>query len=134
MSTIVVGYVMKPEGDAALDWAISQAKRDGSRLVLIHSSRGGDHETAEEVLAYRTRGDEIEQRLTDEGLTDVRLVGYVLGNKPVEDVLKVAAEEEATMLVIGIRQRSSVGKFILGSNAQDIIMDSPCPVVTVRAT
>ena len=35
--------------------------------------------------------------------------------------------------VIGIRRRSAVGKMVLGSNAHRILMDAPCPVVTVRA-
>jgi nucleotide-binding universal stress UspA family protein len=35
--------------------------------------------------------------------------------------------------VIGIRRRSAVGKMVLGSNAQRILMDSSCPVLTVRA-
>jgi hypothetical protein len=35
--------------------------------------------------------------------------------------------------VIGIRRRSAVGKMVLGSNPHRILMDSPCPVLTVRA-
>ncbi|HEX9864564.1 MAG TPA: universal stress protein [Acidimicrobiia bacterium] len=36
------------------------------------------------------------------------------------------------MIVIGLRQRSSAGKFLLGSNAHDILMDAPCPVLTIK--
>lgn len=133
MSTIVVGYVLTAEGKAALDWAIAEAKRDSSRLVIIHSSRGGDHDVDEDVIAYREAGERIEFRLRDEGITDFRLAGLVLGNKPVEDIVDVAKAEQARLIVIGVRKRSTLGKLILGSNAQEIIMDAPCPVVTVRA-
>ena len=44
-----------------------------------------------------------------------------------------ASAEEADLIVIGVRRRSSLGKLILGSNAQAIIMEAPCPVVTIRA-
>lgn len=133
MGTIVVGYVLTSEGQAALDWAIAEAKRNSSRLVIIHSSRGGDHDKDEDVIAYRQAGERIERRLLDEGVTDFRLAGLVLGNKPVEDIVEVAKSEHADLIVIGVRRRSSLGKLILGSNAQAIIMESPCPVVTIRA-
>jgi nucleotide-binding universal stress UspA family protein len=42
-------------------------------------------------------------------------------------------EVGAELCVIGIRRRSAVGKMVLGSNAHRILMDSPCPVLTVRA-
>ena len=41
MGTIVVGYVPKPEGDAALDRAIEEAKLRGDKLVVVNSHRGG---------------------------------------------------------------------------------------------
>lgn len=133
MGTIVVGYVLTSEGQAALNWAITEAKRSNARLVVIHSSRGGDHDKDEDVIAYRQAGERIERRLEDEGIKDFRLAGLVLGNKPVEDIVEVAKTEEADLIVIGVRRRSSLGKLILGSNAQAIIMEAPCPVLTIRA-
>ena len=41
-------------------------------------------------------------------------------------------EVAAELCVIGIRRRTAVGKMLLGSNANRIIMDAPCPVLTVR--
>jgi nucleotide-binding universal stress UspA family protein len=129
---IVVGYVLSPEGDAALDAAIQEAKlRDGS-LFVLHSSRGGHSESEEEVLAYRDAGEAIEERLQGEGL-EFELHGYVLGNAPSEDIVRVAKEQGAELIVIGIRRRSRVGKLLLGSNAQEILMDAPCPVLAVKA-
>jgi nucleotide-binding universal stress UspA family protein len=134
MSTIVVGFVLTGEGKVALDWAISEAKRSDARLVVIHSARGGDHDKDEDVIAYREAGERIEQRLRDEGISNFRLAGLVLGNKPAEDIVDVAKSEGADLIVIGVRRRSSLGKLILGSNAQAIIMEAPCPVVTVRVS
>jgi nucleotide-binding universal stress UspA family protein len=51
--------------------------------------------------------------------------------KPAETVHRVATEEEADLIVIGIRNRSRLGKLLLGSEAQEILLDAPCPVVGV---
>ncbi len=44
---------------------------------------------------------------------------------------RIASERDAEMIVIGIRNRSRVGKLILGSTAQEILLGSPCPVLGV---
>ena len=44
----------------------------------------------------------------------------------------VAEEVDASCLVIGLRRRSPVGKLILGSSAQRILLDATCPVLTVK--
>lgn len=61
------------------------------------------------------------------------LRGIVRGNTPAEDLKQAAEEEKADLIVIGVRNRSALGKLLLGSNAQEIIMSAPCPVLCVRA-
>jgi nucleotide-binding universal stress UspA family protein len=57
---------------------------------------------------------------------------YVRGNEPSQDLIQAAEEFDAELIVIGLRHRTSAGKFLLGSNAQDILMDAPCPVMTIK--
>lgn len=47
-------------------------------------------------------------------------------------VLQAAGEHEAELIVIGIRRRSPVGKALLGSAAQDILLAADCPVLGVK--
>lgn len=129
---IVVGFIRSPEGQAALDRAIVEARLRNARLVVVHSSKGGSHTDAEEVVAYRAELDEIGARLRKEGL-DHEMHELIQGNSPTEDLVEVARQTDAEMIVIGIRRRSPVGKLILGSNAQEILLDADCPVLAVKA-
>ena len=45
---------------------------------------------------------------------------------------EVADETDADLIVIGLRRRTPVGKLILGSNAQRILLDAPCAVLAVK--
>ena len=60
-------------------------------------------------------------------------LGTIPGPTPSEDLVQCATEEDAELIVIGLRRRSPVGKFLLGSNAQEILLDAKCPVLAVKA-
>ncbi len=132
MGTIVVGYVAKPEGEAALHQAIVEAKLRNAKLVVVNSARGGDQfDAASNGEADQAMG-KVEQTLTDAGVEhEVRQL--VRGFEPAEDLIGIADTTSAELIVIGLRRRSPVGKLILGSNAQRILLDAQCPVLAVKA-
>ncbi len=131
---IVVGFVSTDEGKAALEWAIEEAQRHGSEISVVHSIHGGGSEGAEQehILAYRSELDEIERRLTDAGIPHV-IHRLIRGASPAEDIVHVATEEGADLIVIGLRRRSRTAELILGSNSKQILFEANCPVVTVKA-
>lgn len=129
---IVVGYLQSPEGEAALDRAIDEARLRNARLLVVHSMRGGTRDEAEQAIRYREELERVEQRLAAEGI-DHEVRELVLGNSPSEDLLAFCEQEGADLIVIGIRRRSPVGKLVLGSNAQDILLRAECPVLAVKA-
>ena len=57
----------------------------------------------------------------------------VRGKDPVNDVLDTADEMDADLIVIGIRRRTPVGKLVLGSNSQSILLEASIPVLAVKA-
>ncbi len=132
MGTIVVGYVPKPEGEAALDHAISEARLRGSSLVVVNSHRGGDSLDADAVARTEAQLQSVEKRLTDAGV-EFELKQLVRGFEPAEDLIKAAETAQADLIIIGLRRRTPVGKLILGSNAQRILLDAPCPVLAVKS-
>jgi nucleotide-binding universal stress UspA family protein len=128
----VVGYVPKPEGKAALGRATEEAKLRGMRLVVVNSNRGGRDLTPDESSQIEHELDEVRRELAGTGIEhEVR--HFVRGLEPAEDLISIAEEVEAELIVIGLRRRTPVGKLILGSNAQRILLDASCPVLAVKA-
>lgn len=129
---IVVGYVSKPEGRAALRRAAQEAKLRGVTLVVVNATRGGRDGDDEENERYEAELGQVRRELDEAGVQhDVRQP--VPGREPAEDLIAVAEEVGADFIVIGLRRRTPVGKLILGSNAQRILLDAPCPVLAVKA-
>lgn len=52
--------------------------------------------------------------------------------EPGEDLVTFAGEHGVEEIIIGVKRRSRVGKLLFGSNAQYVILNADCPVVTVR--
>lgn len=128
---VLVGFIRSPEGAAALEAAIEEARRRQKRLIVVHSLHGGGRDE-EQIPEYREELDAIAQRLEEEGL-DHEIRELVRGQSPSEDLLDLARTEDADLIVIGLRRRSPVGKLVLGSNAQDILLNADCPVLAVKA-
>lgn len=129
--SVVVGYVPTPEGDAALDAATHEAQARGTRLIVVLSERG--HRFGAEAAELQGYADDVRQRLDEAGIAhDVRLTSR--GRDVADDIIAAAAEGQADLIVIGLRRRSPVGKLLLGSNAQRILLDAPCPVLAVKPT
>ncbi len=127
--SIVVGYLATPEGRAALEAAAGEALTRGQRLVVVVSDRGD--ETPEQRHELDQALDLVRSQLdTQEVPHDVRVISR--GRDVAEDLIGTAEETGASLIVIGLRRRSPVGKLILGANAQRILLDSPCPVLAVK--
>ncbi|MFC5998285.1 universal stress protein [Quadrisphaera sp. GCM10027208] len=129
---IVVGYVPTKEGRAALKTAAAEARLRNTKMIVINSNRGGRDLDAEEARRYEDELAAVRQQLDEVGVEhEVRQL--VRGLEPAEDLIAVAEETGAQMIVIGLRRRTPVGKLILGSNAQRILLDAPCAVLAVKA-
>jgi nucleotide-binding universal stress UspA family protein len=118
-SCIVVGYSAKPEGRAALRRAIDEARLRHCALVVVPTDSQFD-------LA------ELGQELAATGVPH-RIVDSAEAGDPADEVLRAAEAASVELIVIGLRRRSPVGKLLLGSNAQRVLLDASCPVLAVKA-
>lgn len=132
MSTVVVGYVPKPEGEAALEKAVQEAQLRGLKLVVVSSHRGGAEFDEKAARAQDEMLAGVRRRLDATGVPYV-IRQLVRGFDPADDLISIAEANAAELIVIGLRRRSPVGKLILGSNAQRILLDAHCPVLAVKA-
>jgi nucleotide-binding universal stress UspA family protein len=129
---IVVGYVPRAEGRAALRRAAEEARLRDATLVVVNSHRGGREFDRDDAIDSEEQLEEVRKELRDAGVEhEVRQL--VRGMDPADDLVNVATEVQAEFIVIGLRRRSPVGKLILGSNAQRILLEAPCPVLAVKA-
>lgn len=128
--TIVIGYTPRPEGLAALTTAIEEAAMRNERLVVVNTGANGDF--SDPSFATAQDLDAINEQLQAKGI-EHEIRQPTRGLPAAEELLDVVSEVGASLLVIGLRRRSPVGKLITGSTAQHVLLDSPCNVLAVKA-
>ena len=124
--TIVVGYRLDQFGEVALEHGITRARATSSPLVLVSVAR----EDGRPAL----KADELENlraEIRDKTGTEVS-IRQPSGDDTSEEILTVAREVKAGLIIIGLRPRTAVGKLLMGSTAQRILMDAPVPVLAVK--
>lgn len=128
---ILVGYDGSNVSKAALDLSRIHAKAFDAKVYVIFSMIGGREiprqvfVNAEHELAY------AENLLKEEKIaceTQLSVRGMEAG----EDIVSYAGEIRADEIIIGVRRRSRVEKLLMGSTAQYVMINAPCPVVGVK--
>jgi nucleotide-binding universal stress UspA family protein len=129
--TIVVGYSPQPHGEEALRAAIDLALDKDEDLVVVNTTRGDAY--ADPRYARAQDVQRVKRQLADAGVRfDLRQ--SVVAEGAASAILEAASQREVTLIVIGVRHRSAVGKLIMGSVAQTVILDSRVPVLSVKAS
>ncbi|MFD1507147.1 universal stress protein [Georgenia yuyongxinii] len=128
--TIVVGYTTRPEGRAALERAIVEAKAHEEDLVVLNVSEGDG--VRDPLLASETDLDEVRGLLSHAGV-EGKVRQLVRGKDAAEEIDSIATEVDASLVIIGLRKRTPVGKLVLGSNSQRILLTVDAPVLAVKA-
>ena len=126
--SVVVAYTPDAYGEAALSHGAAEAKHRQAGLVVVDATRGDafintKHANAEEMEVMLAG-------LAESGI-DVTVRRDVTADLA-HFVVDVARGTDAMLVVVGIRDRSPVGKALIGSVAQRIVLDAPCPVLTVK--
>ena len=128
--TIFAGYAHTPEGEAALDHAIGLSLKDDVELIVFDL----DAKTSDADRNYTPPADSpAVARVQQSGVTHRWLARSDRSDDAPDELLDAAQALAGTSIVIGIRSRSRVGKFLLGSNAQRILLGARVPVIAVKA-
>ena len=123
--SVLVFYKSTPEGAEAIRAAALQASFHATELV-VHNVPA-DAAEAETVVALASGA------AAGAGVTFTTVTAAADGGSPADDFLAAAQASDVELLVLGIRHRTQVGKLILGSTEQQILLDAPRPVLAVKA-
>ncbi|WP_299036939.1 universal stress protein [uncultured Pseudokineococcus sp.] len=120
---VLVGWSGTVEGAAALERGAAEALLRGLPLAVVDlSTRDDGGEAARRAVAALEPAPASAQVLRRPEHQD-----------PVDALLDAVPGAGAELLVVGTRRRSPVGKFLMGSTAQRIILGSDVPVLVVKA-
>ncbi len=136
---IVVGYTDRPESQVALDRAIEEAQLRADSLHIVQALQespgenpGQVREWSQRIDRARAQGSRLEERLRQQDV-DAHFQLLLLSAEPTaSQVLRVAEDVEADLIVIGLRRRSPVGKLLLGSVSQELLLEADCAVLAVK--
>jgi nucleotide-binding universal stress UspA family protein len=127
--TIVVGYVPTPEGEAALAQAGEEARLRAETLVVVSSTRG--ESGVGPVYPQTSTLMRLVADLKADGV-EVEVEHRERSTDAADEILSVADAVKASLVVVGLKKRSAVGKLVLGSTAQTVMLGARCSVLGVR--
>ncbi|MDM8540319.1 universal stress protein [Desulfococcaceae bacterium HSG7] len=128
---IMVGYNGPQEAWDALKLAQKNAKAFDGHVYIVTSLKDVDAddkekiEEAEENLEYA-------QNILKENEISCETHLLIRGMSPGEDLIKFVKDNKIDQVVIGVRKKSKVEKLVFGSTAQYVILNAPCPVITIK--
>jgi len=128
---ILVGYDGSNSGKEALNLAKNHALTFKGEVEVITSMQKGTEKNREDMEQAK-RGLEYAEALFKENNIPCKTHLLIRGLTPGEDLVEFAKENNIDEIVVGVKRRSKVGKLLMGSHAQYVILNAHCPVVTVK--
>lgn len=135
MKVLVGHHVGAAHGRAAIEEAVRQCSGGGTLILVGFVAPPGRENIQEafsrETARIREQCEETAQRIRQEHGIEVIIEMPVGVNRPSDAILRAAGLHEVDLTVIGLRQRTKVGKLLLGSSAQEILLHSKSNVLAV---
>ena len=128
---ILVGYDGTNSAKEALNLAKSHAKVFGASVEVVTSMQKGT-ESERKIIEQAERGLEYAKSLLEDAGIACNTHLLIRGMSPGEDLVEFANENQIDQIVVGVKRRSKVGKLLMGSTAQYVILQAACPVITVK--
>ncbi len=128
---IMVGYDGTDESKRALNFALKHAQAFDGKIFLVTALMQSSELDLKDIdLAERFLRD-AEVICKEEKIPSERHL-IVNDLEPGESLVQFTRDQNIDEAVIGIRKTSKVGKLLFGSTAQFLILESQCPVATVK--
>lgn len=128
---ILVGYDGSNSAKDALKLSIDRAKAFNATVDVITSMVEAKNNQYDD-LRQAELGLEYAKTLLEEDNIHCETHLLIRGHSPGEELVQFAEDNQINEIVVGVRRRSKVGKLLMGSTAQHVILNAPCPVVTIK--
>ena len=141
---VLVSTDFSEAADKAIPLAFRLAKDQGGSVVLVHvleatpspsplyshyyPSPSADQRRKAETQAREALMQRVPAAYRDSVPAEAELAHGV----PAHEILRIATEKQASLIVISTHGRTGLQHFVLGSVAERVIRHAPCPVLVVR--
>ncbi|UHH26815.1 universal stress protein [Halobacterium noricense] len=140
---LAVGPKDSDRAEKLADFAVDIAAPADSTVVLAHVFTEEEYTSATEQLGIESptevTPDEVARRHSttraiSKALDDAGVNHEIRGTigPHGDEIIRLAAEDDSGLVVVGGRKRSPTGKAVFGSTAQEVMLSAPCPVTFVR--
>jgi len=128
---ILVGFDRSKASEDALNLALKHAQAFNAEVHIMTSLEQGASLKKEDIDRAENQLEKVRKpyKAADIACEVHTSVSY---QSPGEDMVRFAKNKGIDQIIIGVRRRSKVGKLMTGSTAQYIILNAPCPVLTVK--
>ena len=128
---ILVGYDGSNAAKEALNLAVKHAAAFQAAVHVVTSHVGGGAEHVEDIEAAEQELEYAKKLFADKAIPcETHLL--IRGLTPGEDLIEFAKENQIDEIIVGVKKRSKVDKLVFGSTCQFVILNAPCPVLTVK--
>ncbi|MBN2041740.1 MAG: universal stress protein [Spirochaetes bacterium] len=131
MKFLVAYTGMTDLNKAVLDLAGKHSKLFNAELHIVNSKENPDKNEVIDFVEFQEGLRSLKESMTKDGIKCETHV-MVTGHLPGDDIVEFARDNDIDQIYIGVERISRLGKLIFGSNAQTIILDAPCPVISVN--
>lgn len=135
MKSILVGTDFSNGSLIALDIAVDMCRRTGLNLKIVWVKKNKILASSEQLETTTHLAEDKLKSLCEKyqpQLTKSTIEWMILEGRVAEQIAELARKLESPMIVIGTNGASGFEKYVMGSTAVRIVMESPCPVLTIR--
>jgi nucleotide-binding universal stress UspA family protein len=128
---ILIGYDGRDIENNVLSIALKHAKAFGADVDVLTSLEEGTESDIKDISSAEKRLEKVKEYF-EKAKISCRTHLMIRGVTPGEDLVSFAKDNKTDEIIIGVKRRSKVGKLLFGSTAQYVILEAPCPVLTVK--
>jgi nucleotide-binding universal stress UspA family protein len=142
LRSVLVPYDGSEFSERALHHAVSLARWYKAAITLLHVDPRGTFMAEDGVGGLASRVDPVERKrlvswlaeVSDEARNSgVPVEARVSEGRPTAEIVRVAREMPADLIVMGTHGRTGFDRLVLGSVTEKVLRQAPCPVLTVTS-